>query len=110
MSILEQVDVFLESDRKSAVPVKIEDGYLIFGNMHWPYMEPYVVADGKAILLESDKNGSIKKGFGKVDVKGLLERNGFTNPKAVRFNEIEGVLIYQDDENEDSDTDLSSSD
>lgn len=56
------------------------------------------MADGKAIILESDKHGSIKKGNGMIDIKGLLDRNGFTRPKAVVFKEIEGVLIYQDDE------------
>lgn len=68
-------------------------------------MEPYLVADGKAIILEFDKDGSIEKGIGKVDVRGLLDWCGFTNPKAVRFNEIEGVLIYQDDEEDEPEDD-----
>ena len=98
MSILEQVDTFLCSDRSNATPVRIEDGFMLYSNIHWPYFEPYVVADGKAIILESDKNGSIKKGNGRTDIKNILDRNGFTRPKAVIFKEIEGVLIYQDDE------------
>ena len=98
MSILEQVNAFLESDKSDAYPIKIEDGFLLYSNIHWPYFEPYFVAGGKAIILESDKQGSIKKGNGKTDIKGLLDRNGFTRPKAVIFREIEGALIYQEDE------------
>lgn len=98
MSILEQVDAFLKSDKSNAYPIRVEDGYLFCHNLHWSYYEPYVVANDKAIILESDKNGSIKKGVDKTDIKSLLDRNGFNRPKAVLFKEIEGVLIYQDDQ------------
>lgn len=93
--------MFLDSDKTSCTKLRLEDGYLYFSNMHWGFVEPYVVLDGRAIILESDKNGSIKKNSGGMDIKGLLDRNGFTNPKAVFFKDIEGVLIYQDDGVED---------
>ena len=95
MSILEQVEVFLDSDKSGCKEVKLEDGYLHFFNIHWGYLEPYVVLNGRAIILESDKQGSIKKTADRIDIKGLLDRNGFTKPKAVFFKDIEGVLIYQ---------------
>ncbi len=98
MSILEQAEVFLDSDKSGCREVELEDGYLYFNNIHWGFVEPYVVLDGRAIILESDKNGSIRKNGEGMDIKGLLDRNGFTNPKAVFFKDIEGVLIYQDDE------------
>lgn len=97
MSILEQVDAFLMSDKSNAYPIRIEDGLMYYNNIHWPYFEPYVVADGKAIILESVKNGSIKKGY-PTDIGSLLKKNGFDRPKAVVFKEIQGALIYQDEQ------------
>ena len=94
---MDQVEVFLESDRKGCKEVRLEDGLLYYRDMHGSYLEPYVVLDGRAIILESDKNGSIRKNSEGMDIKGLLDRNGFTNPKAVFFKDIEGVLIYQDE-------------
>ena len=100
---MDQVEVFLESDRKGCKEVRLEDGLLYYRDMHGSYLEPYVVLDGRAIILESDRHGHIRKSDEGTDIKYLLDRNGFTNPKAVFFKDIEGVLIYQDDREADPD-------
>ena len=58
---MEQAEAFLDSDRTTGRQLTIEGGYLKLFNLHWGYVKPYAVLDGKAILFESDKNGSLEK-------------------------------------------------